>query len=131
MMRNTNDIIKMIKRAAIDAVQSLQPTSIVFGTVVSIEPLKINVEQKLTLTTAQLLLTNNVRDYDLEMTVDHTTENTSGGSGEASFASHNHAYTGKKIFRVHNGLIVGDEVMLLQVQGGQKYIVLEKIKAAV
>lgn len=118
-----NDIAKLIKRAAIEAMMESKPTSIVFGNVVSIEPLKINVEQKLTLTTAQLLLTNNVRDYDLEMTVDHTTDNTSG----ADFTSHNHAYTGKKIFRVHNGLIVGDEVILLQVQGGQKYIVLEKV----
>lgn len=122
-MHNMNDIAKLIKRAAVEAMNESKPTSIVFGTVVSIEPLKINVEQKLTLTTAQLILTNNVRDYELEMTVDHVTESTSG----ADFASHNHAYTGRKTFRVHNALVNGDEVILLQVQGGQKYIVLEKV----
>ena len=30
------------------------------------------------------------------MTVNRVTENRSGGSGENSFASHNHAYQGKK-----------------------------------
>lgn len=125
-----NDIAALIKRAALDAVNESSPTAIVFGIVVSIVPLKINVEQKIPLTSLQLILTNNVRDYELEMTVDHITENESGGSGESSFASHNHAYTGKKKFTVHNALIIGDEVMLLQVQGGQKYIVLEKVVKA-
>jgi hypothetical protein len=121
------NLVELIKKAAVDAVNASMPTAIVFGTVVSIAPLKINVEQRLILTTAQLILTNNVRDYDLNMTVDHSTEDKSGGSGESSFASHNHAYTGKKKFTVHNGLITGDEVILLQVQGGQKYIVLERV----
>ena len=123
-------MVELIKMAAVEAVNESKPTAIVFGNVVSVAPLVITVEQKLTLTDAQLILTNNVRDYDLEMTVDHITESTSGGSGDSSFASHNHAYVGKKKFTIHNGLIVGDEVILLQVQGGQKYIVLEKVVKA-
>lgn len=116
-----NDIANLIKRAAVEAMNEAKPTALVFGSVVSIEPLKINVEQKLTLTAAQLILTNNVRDYDLYMTVNHSTEGASG---------HSHGYAGKKKFTIHNGLTIGDEVMLLQVQGGQKYIVLEKVVPA-
>lgn len=120
-------MVELIKQAAIEAVKESKPTSIVFGQVTSINPLKISIDQKLILTSAQLILTNNVRDYDLEMSVNHFTENTSGGIGEPSFALHDHAYLGKKTFRVHNGLILGDEVIMIQVQGGQKFIVMEKV----
>ena len=116
-----NDITMLIKRAALEAVKESSPTAIVFGNVISVEPLKINVEQKLILTSAQLILTNNVRDYDLYMTVNHSTEQAS---------AHSHGYTGKKKFTVNNGLIIGDEVILIQMQGGQKYVVLEKVVKA-
>lgn len=126
-MRNFNDLLIAIKRAAVDAVEATKPTSIVYGKVISISPLKINVEQKMTLTNAQLVLTRNVTDHKIHMTVDHVTENRSGGSGDTSFASHNHTYKGKKEFTVHNGLIIGDEVVMIRIQGGQKYIVLDRV----
>lgn len=111
------DIIKSFKRAAIEAIEASDPTAIQFGTVTSVSPLKIMVEQKKELTSAQLILTRNVRDYEIEMTLDHVTE-------EAE--SHTHEYKGKKKFVVHNGLQLGDGVMLVKMQGGQKYIVLDK-----
>lgn len=40
--------------------------------------------------------------------------------------SHVHAM-GKIQVTVHNGLVVGDEVILLRQQGGQKYIVVDRI----
>lgn len=80
----------------------------------SVSPLKVQVDQKLELTAAQLILTNAVRDYTVYMTVDHQTENTAGGSGDASFASHKHAYKGKKAFKVHLGLKAGEQVLLLR-----------------
>ncbi|MBN2883923.1 MAG: DUF2577 domain-containing protein, partial [Clostridia bacterium] len=89
--------------------------------------LKINVEQKMTLTSEQLVLTRNVTDYKVNMSVDHQTEDTSGGSGDSSFASHHHAYKGKKEFTVHNSLVVGEEVIMIQMQGGQKFIVIDRV----
>ena len=121
------NLIEIIKQAAIEAVAASNPCAIMFGTVTSISPLKINVEQKLTLTEAQLILTHNVVDYDVEMTVDHETDYTSGGIGDLAFDLHNHTYKGKKVFRVHNGLKVNDDVILVQMQGGQKFIVLDKV----
>lgn len=126
-MRDFNDFLILIKQSAVDAVNASKPTAMVYGKVISSSPLKINVEQKMTLTAAQLILTRNVTDHKVFMTVDHVTENRSGGSGDASFASHNHAYTGKKEFTIHNGLIVGDEVIMIQMQGGQKYIVIDRV----
>ncbi|MDS1029161.1 DUF2577 domain-containing protein [Bacillota bacterium LX-D] len=116
-----------IAQIAYETIKSKDPCSIMFGTVISISPLKINIEQKLTLDESFLILTNNVKDYDVEMVVDHETEYTSGGSGDSSFSSHNHGYKGTKTFRIKQGLKVGEKVILVRVQGGQKFIVLDRI----
>jgi hypothetical protein len=127
LLRDFSDIVILIRKVAQEAINATKPMSVVYGKVISTKPLKINVEQKMTLTSPQLILTRNVTDYEVEMTVDHVTENSSGGSGEASFASHNHEYKGKKKFIIHNGLVVDDEVIMLQVPGGQKFVVLDKL----
>lgn len=120
--------VENIKRAALDAVFASMPSGIYFGTVISSSPLKISVDQKMTLTEKQLVLTTLVQDFSVNMTVDHKTEDKSGGSGDSSFASHNHDYKGTKSFRVHLALKAGEKVMLIRVQGGQKYIVLDRIR---
>lgn len=125
-MRDMNDFIGIIKRVAINAVNAQKLTDIVHGTVLSVSPLKVQIDQKLILENEHLKLTRAVMDYEVEMTVDHVTENQSGGSGEGSFASHTHAYTGKKKFKIHNGLKTGDKVTMIRVQGGQNYLVIDK-----
>lgn len=121
------ELVKAMKRAAVEAVNAGKPAEICFGKVTSVSPLKILVEQKMTLGAAQLVLTRNVTNFTMEVTVDWITENKSGGSGEASFSSHNHAITGKKEITIHNALTVGDEVILIRQQEGQKYLVIDRI----
>lgn len=122
------NLIEIIKMAAVDAVKASNPAAIVFGTVTSISPLKINIEQRLTLDESHLVLSSLVSDFEVDVTLNHVTENTSGGTGDSSFASHNHAVTGKKTMTIHLGLKKDETVMLLQVQGGQKYIILDRIR---
>ena len=129
MSLDINELVRAVKQAAVEAVNASGPMALCFGTVTAAAPLKIQVDQKKTLTEAQLILTNNVRDYTVEMTVDHQTESTSGGSGDASFASHLHAYKGRKSFRVHLALKAGEKVILLRCDGGQKFIVLDRWEA--
>ena len=129
MSFNPNELVQLVKKAALEAVNASGPMGLCFGTVTSASPLKIQVDQKKTLTEAQLILTNNVRDFSVEMTVDHTTDAASGGSGDASFASHRHDYTGRKKFKVHLGLKTGEKVILLRCDGGQKFIVLDRWEA--
>lgn len=130
------NLIEIIKQAAIEAMIAANPCAIIFGTVTSTTPLKINVEQRLTLDASHLVLTSMVRDIEVDMAVNYSTENhththtisdTYSGGGSASNETHNHAVTGKKTMTVHLGLKVGESVMLLQVQGGQKYIVLDRV----
>ena len=40
---------------------------------------------------------------------------------------HSHNIKGKKKITIHNALAKGDEVILLRQQGGQKYIVVDKV----
>lgn len=136
-MPNANyNSVEMVKRAALSVVEASNPVNILFGTVISSTPLKINVEQKLTLGEKRLILSRNVTDYSVAMTVDHTTENhshthtiedTYTGSGSASMETHNHEYKGTKTFRVHNALKSGEKVILIRVQGGQKYLVFDRL----
>ena len=127
MLKDANDLLNIIKKAAIDAVNASQPSDFCFGKVISAKPLKISVEQKMTLGAAQLILTRNVTDFKTKVTVDWTTGTNSGGSGESSFASHAHEVAGKKEMIIHNALQVGDEVILLKKKGGQKYLVLDRV----
>lgn len=136
-MPDAVELIKAIKRAALEAMNASKPVEVCFGKVTSASPLKILVEQKMTLGEAQLVLCRNVTGYTVEMTVDHYTENetahthavqdTYTGGGSSSPTKHLHAYKGRKKFTVHNGLVVGDEVILIRQQGGQKYIVVDRI----
>lgn len=132
-MLDSNDLLVAIKKMAVEAVTAAKPTAVIFGKVVSIVPLKISIDQKMTLGLAQLVLTRAVSTYQVEMTVNHTTQpqehtHTCPGEGcNIAPNSHSHVYAGTKIFTVHSGLVVGDEVVLIQMQGGQKYLVWDRV----
>lgn len=126
-MFSADDLLKLIKKTAVEAVNASKPANMVFGKVISISPLKIKVDQKLILTSGQLILTRNVTNYRLSVTVDHSTESASGGSGESSFASHKHSVKGEKTLTVNNALEIGEDVVLFQVSGGQKFIVVDRV----
>ena len=129
MSLDMKGFLENVKRAAVEAIEASKPFAFVLGKVTSVSPLKVQVDQKFELTASQLILTNAVRDYTVYMTVDHQTENTAGRSEEAAFASHKHAYRGKKDFKVHLGLKVGEKVLMLRCDGGQKFIVLDRLEA--
>lgn len=120
MLFNADDLLKLIKRSAIEAVNASKPADMIFGKVISTSPLKIQIEQKLVLTSAQLVLCRNVTNYSVSMTVDFDTE-------DASDDLHKHNIKGTKTFTIHNALRIGEQVVLMQMSGGQKYIVIDRI----
>lgn len=127
-MPDAVELTRLIKKAALEAVDATKPADICFGEVLGTTPLQILMEQKLVLGKEQLILPRNMTDYEISITVNWNTENRSGGSGEAAFESHNHAIAGKKTITVHNGLAVGDKVILIRKLGGQKFLVYDRIK---
>lgn len=62
-MLDTESILVMIKQAAIDAIEAMQPCRIVYGKITSLSPLKIAVDQKLVLTAAQLSFTQTGKTF--------------------------------------------------------------------
>lgn len=104
-MYNADDLLKMIKKAAVQAVNASKPANVVFGKVISVSPLKIKVDQKLILGKSQLALSRTVTNYRLSVTKNDNLET----------------------IMVHNALQMGEEVILAQVSGGQKYIVIDRI----
>lgn len=126
-MFDGNDLLEIIKKVAVEAVDAKKPSGLLFGKVISDSPLKVLVEQKMTLTIEQLVLCRNVTDFKVMMTVKHFTEDKGGGTGDSSYETHKHEYKGKKEFLVHNKLKTGDEVLLLRQQGGQKFIIVDRV----
>ena len=125
-LRSMEDILIEFQKIVQGVLNAQKLCTIVYGTVLSVEPLEVYIDQKLTLKKEQLKLTRAVMDYEVEMTVDHTTEEKAGGSGYAEFASHSHGYKGRKKFLIHNGLVKGDKVAMIRVHGGQQFLIIDK-----
>ena len=104
-MFNVDDLLKLIKKTSVEAVNASKPANMVFGKVISVTPLKIKIDQKLILTSAQLVLSKHVTNYRLSVTIDDNL----------------------KTLMVNNALSVGEKVILMQMSGGQKYIVIDRI----
>ena len=133
-MPDATELIKLIKQAAVSAVSASKPAEVVFGKVTGENPLMITVDQKMTLGENQLILSRNVTDFETEVSVlseyGWQTQNRAGGSGFSEYASHNHDIVIDRLkITVHNKLEAGDRVLLVRQQGGQKYVVLDRVVA--
>lgn len=138
MSLDLNALVRAVKKAAVEAVRAENPMGVCHGTVTGLSPLEITTDQKLILGEKQLILTNAVRDYTVEMTVDHVTEvishghsvtDTYTGGGTAQPVDHSPPYKGRKSFRVHLGLKMGEKVILVRCDGGQQFVVLDRWEA--
>lgn len=92
-------MLDAIKQAAKEAVDASKPVALMNGIVISIDPLKVNVEQRLTLEADFLIQTDATKE--LKITI-----------GDADYV-------------VRQGLQAGDKVILLRAQGGQQYVILD------
>lgn len=143
-MSDFNELLNAVKKCAAEAVEAGNPVNICFGKVISASPLKILVDQKMILSSSQLVLTGNVTEYTSMVTVQWSTESenishthdidltdsggdTVIGKTKEKTVPHAHDVKGIKQMTFHNKLEQGEEVILLRMQGGQKYIVLDRI----
>lgn len=93
-------LVDIMKQAAIGAVDQSKPVNLVFGTVIGIDPLVIQITPNLIIYEehGQLKVTRQCTDYE---TTDHV--------------------------MIRNKLEFGDTVIMGRVQGGQQYIVFDKV----
>lgn len=150
MLADAEELVKAMKRAAVAAQEATKPVYVYFGIVETASPLTVNVEQKMLLDESQLILSRNVTDFTTMVTVDCVSESSisahshnlgiiselggdpehihsvSGKTGIKDLA-HTHNITGKKKITIHNALGVGEKVIILRQQEGQKFIVWDRI----
>ncbi|MGL5715052.1 MAG: DUF2577 domain-containing protein [Paraclostridium sp.] len=83
-----SNLVSLIKKAAIEAIENSKPTHIQYGMVESSSPLKIRIDQKRLLGLNFLILGESIKQKSLQ---------------------------------------VGDKVILLRVQGGQEFVVIDRM----
>ncbi len=81
-------IVSIIKQTAIEAVEESSPMTVTYGIVTSSNPLKVTIEQRLSITKSYII---NTEMFEKE------------------------------------AFSIGDNLLLLRVQGGQKYIFIDKL----
>lgn len=94
-------LLNLIKHASLGALEAGNPLAIQFARVTHSNPLEVNVDQRFTLEEDFLIVPDSLMEHKLII-----------GSVE---------YTLKR------GLEVGDKVILLRVQGGQQFIILDRV----
>lgn len=142
LTRTYPSIADSIRRLAKGVQDASQPTDLVFGIVESVSPLKIRVNPHLLLPDEFLILTNAVKDHSVDVTVSWSTEpekehtHGNGNNGtpttgvEEPKDGHKHDIKGRKRITIHNGLTLGEKVLLLRTQGGQNYVVIDRVDEA-
>ncbi len=99
-----------IKKASIGAVGAGNPVIFLYGEVLSIEDFKIKIDQKKILDKDFFIIPESLTRYEVDLT-------------------HTHSQTGPALAKlvIREGLKPGDTVLLLRIQGGQQYVILDKV----
>lgn len=101
-------LLEAIKKAGAAAHASGNPMAVMVGKVTRTNPLEVNVDQRFTLPEDFLIIPESLTSYEVDL---------SGGSEDA--------LSNKLVIR--RGLEAGDAVLLLRVQGGQQFVVLDRV----
>ncbi|MEK8131245.1 DUF2577 domain-containing protein [Paenibacillus filicis] len=94
-------MLDVIKKASLGAVDAGQPLAVLFGTVVSVRPLEVSVDERFLLPEELLLVPESMRRQELTL-------------------------SGQKVV-IRDGLYAGDRLLLLRIQGGGQFIVLDRV----
>lgn len=94
-------LMEIMKKASLGAVEAENPVSVRFGTVTSAAPLQVRVDQRLALTSRFLVVPETLTEYRISV-------------------------DGEDVL-IRRGLETGDRVVLLRMQGGQKYLILDRV----
>jgi len=128
------DLTEAIKSAALQAVNASKPCIVHFGTVTALSPLEVLVDQRLRLSGNSLVVCASLTSATTEIPLNsNTSENTheheiEDGTGDYTQPdTHSHELTGSLSVVVRQALSVGDSVLLLRMQGGDRYVILDRV----
>ena len=125
------ELLDIIKRAGTKAVDAGNPVNVMIGTVTKASPLEVNVSQGFTLSEDFLIITERVTKYEQNLKHKHGYIDTVPGTPPAPTPKNtedaNYDNDPLPKLTIRHGLKVGDKVVLLRVQGGQQFVVLDKV----
>ena len=147
-----NEIANLIKEICRNVINAEKPSTFLYGTVVSVLPLKVQISENIILTSNFLKVPQWLTDFNIDVSMTnwstessstehtHTIElndryNATGdteaksivSSGQSTKNTHTHSIRGTKSITIHNGLKVGDKVYLGRFYGGQDFIILDRV----
>lgn len=121
-----DELPNVLKSLVAQTVRGMNPSDFILGEVISETPLVIRVGEN-ELDEDFLILSDNVRDFEVDIEVNHITEKRAGGGGYAEYASHDHGCKGRKKIIIYNGLKIGEKVVMIQQSGGQLFFVANRV----
>lgn len=129
-------MIDVIKEVIEKLLERKKMTKLEFGTVESVKPLTVRIDAKKLLQEEDLILSHLVKDYYVDITVQHSTDSIYGSwdtshshpdAGNNTIPTdHEHEYIGRKKILIHNGLLKGEKVVMVRQEGGQLYYILDR-----
>lgn len=143
-------MIKIIKQAAMDAVENGNPCDLRFGTVVSTSPLKVRITSDFTIPESLLVVPNHLTNYSITANLGMGTTGGGGSTSNLSFTVVDERLVisssvvtvdegedvtddlvaepvDERMLTMFNALEEGDKVVLIRNQGGKLYYILDRI----
>ena len=104
-MHDANDFVRAIQQVSNGVNEAGCPADVMSCTVIAASPLKIKVEQRFDIASAQLIVSEHLTDHIVDIEVDGV----------------------KKEMKIYSGLKTGQQVVLIRQQGGQKFLVADRV----
>lgn len=104
-MHDANDLVRVVQQVSAGANEAGYPADVMSGTVVNAKPLKIKVEQRFDIESGQLIVPEHLTDRTAQMEIDGF----------------------MRSVKTYGSLKTGEKVVLLRKQGGQKFLVLDRM----
>ncbi len=116
------NLLDVIKSAGVQAVDASYPLQVSIGTIESVHPIAVKMDQRTILTKEFLIIPERLVRYEIDLTHSHSYQDQSGSGDQTR-------QTGQTLqpIVIRSGLQVGDSVLLLRVQGGEQFVVLDKV----
>lgn len=104
-MHDAKDLVRAVQQVSNGANEAGYPADMMSGTVIAASPLKIKVEQRFDISSAQLIVPEHLTDRTVDIEIDGV----------------------KKEMKIYSGLKTGQQVALIRQQGGQKFLVTDRV----
>jgi hypothetical protein len=114
-MNNITKLANVIKTAGVGAVRAGSPVEITYGVVSNTSPLEVIVDQRFSLDEDFLIVPESLTEY--KILVSHTHSYSGGTTGPALT---------EELF-IRRGLEVNDVVILFRMQGGNQYLIFDRV----